>query len=50
MQRLAAGGVLLGPALAARAQRPSPGTRTGTACALRGIEFELVVAETPVNT
>ncbi|WP_031405361.1 copper resistance system multicopper oxidase [Thiomonas sp. FB-Cd] len=50
MQGLAAGGVLLGlPPLAARAQGPSRRTRTGTAPELRGTEFDLVVAETPVN-
>ena len=50
MQGLAAGGVLLGlPLLAARAQGLSPGTRTGTAPELRGTEFDLVLAETPVN-
>ena len=50
VQGLAAGGVLFGlPTLAAQAQgRPAP-ARTGSAPELRGTEFDLVVAETPVN-
>ncbi len=50
VQGLAAGGVLLGlPALAAQAQGRPSATATGGAAELRGTEFDLVIAETPVN-
>lgn len=50
VQGLAAGGVLLGlPTLAAHAQGRPSATQTGSAPELRGTEFDLVVAETPVN-
>ena len=50
LQGLAAGGVLLGlsPWIAARAEGAA-GTRTGTPPVLSGTEFDLVIAETPVN-
>ncbi len=50
VQGLAAGGVLLGlPTLAAQAQGRAATTHTGSAPELRGTEFDLVIAETPVN-
>ncbi|MDE2119877.1 MAG: copper resistance system multicopper oxidase [Betaproteobacteria bacterium] len=50
VQGLAAGGVLLGlPPLAAHAGANPASTRGGTAPELRGTEFDLVVAQTPVN-
>lgn len=50
VQGLAAGGVLLGlPTLAAHAQGRLAATHNGSAPELRGTEFDLVVAETPVN-
>ncbi len=50
VQGLAAGGVLFGlPTLAARAQGRAAATHTGSAPELRGTEFDLVIAETPVN-
>lgn len=47
VQGLAAGGALLG--LPAHADGHPAATRTGRAAELRGTEFDLVVAETPVN-
>ena len=50
VQGLAAGGVLFGlPTLAAHAQGLPAATHTGSAPELRGTEFDLVIAETPVN-
>ncbi len=50
VQGLAAGGLLLGlPSLSPRAWADAPATQTGSAPVLRGTEFDLVIAETPVN-
>ena len=52
LQGLAAGGVLLGAAdwiKPAWAQRAASGTEGGTAPVLSGSEFDLTIAETPVN-
>jgi len=52
VQGLAAGGLLLGlsPYLSpVRARAEAPGTVTGTAPVLTGTEFDLTIAETPVN-
>ena len=50
VQGLATGGVLFGlPTLSARAQGRTAPTHTGSAPELRGTEFDLVIAETPVN-
>jgi len=51
VQGLAAGGVLLGGAasLAERAWSQNGDTATGSAPVLRGTEFDLVIAELPVN-
>ncbi len=55
LQGLAAGGVMLGLAPApliapwSRAARAAEGTHTGTPPVLSGTEFDLTVAETPVN-
>ena len=52
LQGLAGGGVLLGaPGLIrpAWARDAAPGTATGTAPVLSGTEFDLTIAETPVN-
>ncbi|HSH42282.1 MAG TPA: multicopper oxidase domain-containing protein, partial [Arenicellales bacterium] len=51
LQGLAAGGVLLGLSPWVRPARveAAPGTVTGTAPVLSGTEFDLTIAETPVN-
>jgi len=50
VQGLAAGGLLLGlPPLVTRAWADVAATRTGSAPVLQGTEFDLVIAETPVN-
>ena len=51
MQGLAAGGVIAGLGLGGIPARASqaPGTAFGSAPVLRGTEFDLVIAETPVN-
>lgn len=52
LQGLAAGGVMLGfsPWLSSSwARATGPGTATGTPAVLRGTEFDLTIAETPVN-
>jgi len=50
VQGLAAGGLLLGlPTLASRAWADVAATRTGSAPVLQGTEFDLTIAETPVN-
>ncbi|HRO57880.1 MAG TPA: copper resistance system multicopper oxidase [Burkholderiaceae bacterium] len=51
VQGLAAGGVLLGAGatLASRAWSQTGGTATGSAPILRGTQFDLVIAESPVN-
>jgi CopA family copper-resistance protein len=51
IQGLAAGGVLLGlsPWVGAVAARAAAGTATGLAKVLSGTEFDLTIAETPVN-
>ncbi len=51
LQGLAVGGVLLGaaPWLNAAAAREIPATTTGSAPVLTGTEFDLTIAETPVN-
>ena len=50
VQGLAAGGLLLGLSpMSARARVADAATATGSAPELRGSEFDLIVAETPVN-
>ncbi|MEQ1591389.1 MAG: copper resistance system multicopper oxidase [Thiobacillaceae bacterium] len=50
VQGLAAGGLLLGlPSLASRAWAAVTDTVTGSAPVLKGTEFDLTIAETPVN-
>jgi len=50
VQGLAAGGLLLGlPSIAKPAWALAADTATGTAPVLRGTEFDLTIAETPVN-
>jgi CopA family copper-resistance protein len=51
LQGLAAGGALLGlpPRLRSARAEGAPGTLTGTAPVLSGTEFDLTIAETPVN-
>ncbi len=51
LQGLAAGGLLLGasPWLRPVFAQPAVGTATGTAPVLTGTEFDLMIAETPVN-
>lgn len=51
LQGLAAGGVLLGlpPCLRSARAEGAPGTLTGMAPVLSGTEFDLTIAETPVN-